>query len=249
MKYNQVFFDYVDEGAIRSAEVIVKHLFPLLKPDSVLDVGCGRASWLRAWKNAGCRQVQGIDGDYIDRAQLHIAQDEFKPVNLCQTFDLGQRFDLVQCLEVAEHIAAGPATGLIDSLVRHGDIILFSAAVPGQGGTQHINERPLEHWRDMFVDRGYRAFDALRPLIHTNARIEPWYRYNSILYANTSGEARLAPGLLHGATGKHDTFRDYAPLPWRIRRAVFRYLPVRAVNQVAVLNARLHRLHPSSRPA
>ena len=243
--YDERFFDYVDQGAVRSAAGLISHMYPLVSPTSVLDVGCGRGGWLRAWRDAGCGMVQGIDGDYVDRQRLHIAPEDFRIVDLAEGFDLGRKFDLVQCLEVAEHVPKERAETLIDSIVRHGDLVLFSAAQPGQGGTQHVNEQPLEYWRDIFGARGYRAHDCIRPLLRDDVRIEPWYRYNTILYANSAGLERLPVGCRDTEVPERALFRDIVPLLWRVRCAIFRRMPVEVVDEFARLNAmlKLLRLH------
>ena len=237
MIYDKRFFDYVDQGAIRSATVLISHLYPVLSPTSVLDVGCGRGGWLRAWREAGCAVVRGVDGNYMDRQRLYIAPEEFEATDLADGFDLARRFDLVQCLEVAEHIPAASAGILIDSIIRHGDLVLFSAAQPGQGGTRHVNEQPLEYWRDIFGARGYHAHDCIRPLCHADVRIEPWYRYDTILYASSAGQKRLPLSYRETAVPDHAAFKDFASFQWHLRCAIFRRLPVRVVDQIAILNA------------
>jgi hypothetical protein len=95
--------------------------------------------------------VLGVDGDYVSRDTLLFPPECFLAAALSKPFDAGARFELVQCLEVAERIAPDAAHILIDGLVQHGDLIVFSAAVPGQGGEHHINERAHAYWRDMFL--------------------------------------------------------------------------------------------------
>jgi len=242
MKYNEKFFDYVDSGSIRSAEVVANYLFPLIRPRSILDVGCGRGGWLRAWKAAGCGAIAGVDGDYVDRTSMYIADDEFHPVDLSRAFSLGRRFDMVQCLEVAEHIPSGSSDLLIESLVCHSDIVLFSAAQPGQGGTQHINERPLEFWRGVFAAGGFRPYDCVRPALYTDQRIEPWYRFNSIVYANDAGAERLPESVRATLVPNDTALSNFASLSWRMRLALFRGLPVSAIDQIARVNAEVRRL-------
>jgi SAM-dependent methyltransferase len=241
-KYDDRFFDYVDEGAARSAAILVPAVFSWTSPDSVLDVGCGRGFWLQAWQASECSSIRGIDGDYVDRSRLRFPQSEFRAVDLSRGFDLGRRFDLVQCLEVAEHIAAAAAPDLVDSIARHGDVVFFSAAPPGQGGTHHVNEQPIEYWRDLFQRCGYTAYDCIRHIFCSDERIEPWYRYNAVLFANDNGKSRLAPELLATATAADARFDDVSPLAWRIRKAAFRHMPVAVVDAAAALNERLSRI-------
>jgi SAM-dependent methyltransferase len=240
--YDAAFFDHIDRGAIRSAEIVVAELIPHLQPRSLLDVGCGRGGWARVWKRAGCPAVLGIDGAHVDQNTLYIDAAEFLVADLAVPFDLHRCFDLVQCLEVAEHLPARSADLLIDNLVRHSDIVLFSAAVPGQGGMHHVNERPLEYWREKFGDRGYAAFDPLRSRIYQNATIEPWYRYNSLIYANAAGQARLPAEVLTTAVDPNSRLHEYASRSWRLRKAVVRLLPPAMVVQLSRANALIERL-------
>jgi SAM-dependent methyltransferase len=239
MKYGQLFFDYVDESAAQSAKTIAEILSPALRPNSVLDVGCGRGGWLRAWKAAGSEEIFGIDGSYVDRTKLAVAPEEFQSVDLAHPFDLGRKFDFVQSLEVGEHLPPSASAGFVESITHHGDVVLFSAALPGQGGTQHINERPIQFWRSLFAQNGYRAYDYLRPAIEGRKEVEPWYRFNTLLYANSAGEARLPPKILATAVPEPARVRNFTTPNWLVRRALVRYLPVRIVDQLAVINAKL----------
>ena len=138
--YNQRFFDYVNAGAERSA----RKLLPLLAPlevASVLDVGSGQGVWLAVWKELGVDDVVGLDGAYVDQDRLKIPAGQFVAADLGAQFDLGRQFDLVQCLEVAEHLPKASADNLVESLTRHSDIVLFSAAAKRQGGENQINEQ------------------------------------------------------------------------------------------------------------
>jgi SAM-dependent methyltransferase len=235
--YDDTFFDYIEAGARASARSVIATALGALRPASVLDVGCGRGAWLAEWRAAGVEDVAGLDGDYVARDRLAIPPGRFHAADLTRPADLGRRFDLVQCLEVGEHLRREASATLVATLCRHGDIVAFSAAVPGQGGENHINERPLEDWRDLFAARGYAAFDALRPALADRPGIEPWYRYNMLLYANAAGEARL-PGVMAAAR-----LDPAAPIPrrgdaaWRLRLALVRVLPRPAVTAIARVRA------------
>jgi hypothetical protein len=157
-------------------------------------------------------------------------------MDLSCAFDLGRRFDVVQCLELAEHLAEHAADGLIESIVRHGDVVLFSAAVPGQGGTHHRNEQPLQYWRE--------TFDALRPRIYRNPLVEPWYRFNSLIYANTAGRRRLSAEVLRSEVALEQSLQEYASWPWQMRKAVVRLLPYPVVDRLARVNGMIVRMRP-----
>lgn len=236
-QYDGLFFDYVDSGALRSAEVFTDLLYPELNPRSVLDAGCGRGGWARKWRDAGASQVLGIDGDYVDRSKLYVDENEFQVVDLNLPFNLQRRFDLVQSLEVAEHLKPTSSEDFVASLVAHGDTVMFSAAVPGQGGTQHINERPIEFWRSLFARHGYEAFDFIRPRLHSSDQVEPWYKYNSVVYAKVDVSKNFSSAMAESHVPSGVALQEYAPTSWLLRRAALRYLPVTAVDKLAQINA------------
>jgi len=231
--YDSAFFDYIEAGARRSARVVIGTALGALAPGSVLDVGCGRGVWLAEWRARGVADVTGLDGAYVERARLAIPETLFRPGDLTRPVDLGRRFDLAQCLEVGEHLPPEASATLVATLCRHADIVAFSAAVPGQGGEHHVNERPPEDWRALFAAEGYAAHDALRPRLAGCDGIEPWYRYNMLLYANAAGAARLPAEM---AATRLD---PAAPIPraggpgWRLRLALVRGLPRPAVTAIA----------------
>jgi SAM-dependent methyltransferase len=231
-KYVPGFFNYIESGATASAKVVVDVLRSALHPKSVLDVGCGRGAWLSVWKDAGT-EVLGVDGDYVERDSLLIEPGEFLAKDISRPFDLSRQFDMVQCLEVAEHVEEENGVTLVQNLAAHGNVILFSAAVPGQGGENHVNEKPLEYWREKFASCGLVPFDYVRPLVKNDKRVEPWYRYNTILYVRRSLIATLPRQVAATAVAEGDRIRDYSPPVWRIRKAVLRILPVGIVTMLA----------------
>ncbi|MDA7427607.1 methyltransferase domain-containing protein [Primorskyibacter aestuariivivens] len=238
-EYSTRFFDYIETGARASAQRFIRELQSQLPISSVLDVGCGRGAWLDEWQVAGVAGIAGVDGAYVDTDTLRIPAEAFHAADLTGPVDLGRRFDLVQCLEVGEHLPPGAAPRLVDNLTAHGDCVLFSAAQPGQGGEFHVNEQPLEHWRALFKTKGYAAHDFLRPRVANDRSVEPWYRYNAVLYLNEAGIARASEDI------RASRVADMTPLPacgdlrWRLRRRLVRLLPVPAVTWLAQTNAKL----------
>jgi SAM-dependent methyltransferase len=237
--YDNDFFAYIEEGARRSAQAIVPLMRNLLGVRSVLDVGCGRGVWLREWREAGTADAVGVDGNYVDRSRLAIPADQFVERDLSQPFSLERRFDLVQSLEVGEHIAEQRADTFVANLVTHGDVILFSAAVPGQGGEFHVNEQPYGYWRDKFAMHDFRTFDWLRPRICDLTAIEPWYRYNTLLFARGAALDAATTDLLQTEIPRDQPIPIRAPLSWRIRNGVLSQLPRGSVHLLAILKHRL----------
>jgi SAM-dependent methyltransferase len=231
--YGENFFAWNNRAVAASAQAVVAFLAATLQPRSVLDVGCAEGVWLRAWQAAGAERVQGVDGGYVDRNRLLLPPQSFAAVDLSASFDLAQRFDLVQSLEVAEHLPPTASAQFVHSIVRHGDVVLFSAAVVGQGGEHHVNERPLEYWRRLFGAEGFACFDPIRPAFRHRRDVQPWYRYNTLLYVNAAGCARLPASILCTEVPVQVRVREGGNLPWRARRAVLRMLPTRTVSYLA----------------
>lgn len=238
-QYDKEFFDFVNESSGRSAAKFLAQfsdkVFPRSRIQTVLDVGCGRGVWVAEWLRMGVPRVLGIDGDYVPRESLLIPQDMFQSRDISMPFDLGIKFDLVECLEVAEHVPDAHADTLVANLVRHGDVVLFSAAIPGQGGEFHVNEQPYGYWRDKFARQGYRLHDAIRTHVAGEMEIEPWYRYNAFVFANELGRKQLTGPAQASACAPGAEIANVAPLGWRFRCAVIAMLPPACVSMAARL--------------
>src|SRR5688572_19921778 len=87
-----------------AARIILPLVFELVKPTSVLDVGCGLGTWLSVCDEFGVKDYLGVDGDYVERTKLTILESKFLSVDLRNRFTTKRKFDLVICLEVAEHL-------------------------------------------------------------------------------------------------------------------------------------------------
>lgn len=182
--YDAAFFARLAENSLASARIIAPMLIELVEPRSIVDVGCGVGSWLRAFAENGIRELHGYDGDYVDRAQLLIDPARFTPIDLSQTFSIEGRYDFAICLEVAEHIPARNGPHLIEELVKAAPVVLFSAAVPGQKGPGHVNEQWPAYWRAIFEHHDYAMLDPLRPRLREDRRVMWWYRQNVLLFAS-----------------------------------------------------------------
>jgi hypothetical protein len=63
-------------------------------------------------------------------------------------------------------------------LVKHSDLVVFSAACPNQPGQHHVNCQWPAYWQALFNERGFACSDDLRWKIWELGEIEPWYRQN-----------------------------------------------------------------------
>lgn len=181
--YDGAFYDSFEETSLRSAEVVVPMVLGWLRAGSVADAGCGLGIWLSVFRAQGVSDVLGLDGDYVDRKRLRIPQDCFRPTQLAEPPAVGRTFDLAMSLEVAEHLPPASSERFADFLASLAPVLLFSAAIPGQPGTAHINPRWHRYWHEAFARRGFEAFDPLRPLLWHDERVSLHYRQNIFLYA------------------------------------------------------------------
>ena len=243
--YGTDFYRFLSSFAVRSAQRVVPTLTAVLPLRSVADFGCGQGAWLSVWAAAGA-SVTGVDGPYIETTTLLIDPGRFHAADLSAPIDLGRQFDLVQSLEVAEHLPPAKAEQFVDTLTAHGSQVLFSAAVPGQGGENHLNEQPLGYWRAIFRKRGYAAIDYLRPLICDDPAIARWYRCNMLLYVKDEAVAALPDPVRSCRVPDDRSLADYWPLAHRLGHALVRRLPRGVVDRLShtrgVLAARQARM-------
>jgi SAM-dependent methyltransferase len=184
--YDSSYFSRIQQQALDSAAEILPVLLRFSEASSVVDVGCGEGAWLQVASRLGVKEVHGIDGDYVQAERLLISKSMFQAADLTRPISVGRRFDLAVCLEVAEHLPPQSAAPLVASLVSLAPAILFSAAIPGQGGINHLNERWPSYWQSLFGAHGYKAVDCIRPLVWANPRVAWWYAQNAIIYAADS---------------------------------------------------------------
>jgi SAM-dependent methyltransferase len=180
--YTNSFFESHSDGSASSARVILPILCERIQFQNVVDVGCGIGNWLSVFVEKGISDVVGVDGSYVDRQMLQIERERFVEHDLTLPLHLERRFELAMCMEVAEHLPEASADTLVESLVGLSDQILFSAAIPGQPGTGHINPQWQSYWIGKFNARGYRCVDCIRPKVWHNPKVEYWYAQNSFLF-------------------------------------------------------------------
>ena len=187
--YDRDFYEDNEECTKRSPEAIFGTLLSIIDVNSLCDVGGGIGLWTRGFidikgEKANLDDIVCIDGSYVNREQLLIPEQCFISADLEKPLpDFQRRFDLVMTLEVAEHLSGERARSFVEDLIRLSDTVLFSAAVPGQGGIHHVNEQHMIYWIELFGGYDYEPFDVIRPAIQDNNEIPYWYRQNTIVFA------------------------------------------------------------------
>ncbi|MCF8026512.1 MAG: methyltransferase domain-containing protein [Desulfobacteraceae bacterium] len=166
--YTKRFYLNQGGGSHRSAQQVVPLIVNLINPRSVIDVGCGLGTWLKEFSNYGI-EVKGVDGNWVPADQLRIKESEFCTCDLTDRTnyhiftDSYKLYDLVICLEVAEHLPPELSEDFVDLLIYLSDTVLFSAAIPFQGGNNHVNEQWQSKWASIFEQSDFVALDIVRP--------------------------------------------------------------------------------------
>ncbi len=154
-------------------------------PRTVIDVGCGDGAWMRVLQEQGI-ETTGVDGSWVPDGNR---PPGFVEHDLEQPLQLEGSFDLAICLEVAQNLSPSSAERLVGDLVNLAPVVLFSAAIPLQGGINHRNEQWPSYWARLFAARDYYPQDLVRPAVWSNALVEPWYAQNTLLYSSASSSA------------------------------------------------------------
>jgi SAM-dependent methyltransferase len=180
--------DYL--GAITSAEVIAPLIVDLIHPQSIIDVGCGVGGWLSVFKKLGVNSILGIDGQYVEDI-LQIPRENFLPMDLRNPGPMNDKyFDLVISLEVAEHLPEKYSDQFVGFLTKLGPVVLFSAAIPFQPGTDHCNLQWPGYWASLFQNKGYSAIDCIRMKVWDNNKVDWWYSQNIVLYVKNEAHKK-----------------------------------------------------------
>ncbi|WP_170167441.1 TylF/MycF/NovP-related O-methyltransferase [Amphritea balenae] len=188
--YDNEFYDVQYQGSMRSAGKLLSKLFSDFKPKSVVDFGCGIGSWLCVAESLGVNNLVGLDGEWVTKDQLLSKNIHFHAVDfqseeenyLSKLLSLNACCELAISVEVAEHFDESYANRFVKSIACSSDLIIFGAAVPLQGGTNHVNEQPQSYWINKFKREGFLCFDYFRPDFWNDPEVETWYKQNTFLF-------------------------------------------------------------------
>ncbi|TDK43327.1 hypothetical protein [Algoriphagus formosus] len=189
--YKENFYSKRNAETQKSAITILSVLFSYYKPQSMVDFGCGVGTWLNAGNQLGVSELMGFEGDWLDKKHLVIKEDSFQHRNLTTQIRLLKKYDLAISLEVAEHIEEKFASLFIENLTQASDVILFSAAIPGQRGSGHVNEQWPDYWIAKFEEFDYSPFDIIRPAVWMDSQVKTWYKQNTFVFVKRSKLSEL----------------------------------------------------------
>lgn len=182
--YDEKYYRKHEKGSYCSAIHILEYLQTFLSIHSIIDFGCGMGTWGRAALDLDMKinDFLGIDQHKYDESYMAIAQKNYMTYDLRKSFNINRKYDLAISVEVAEHIPSIYSDIFVKNICLHSDVILFSAALPFQGGSGHINEQTCSYWINKFKQNDYIAIDCVRPKFWDNENIEVWYKNNCLLF-------------------------------------------------------------------
>lgn len=196
--YSEDFYDKRHEATVYSARTVLSILSQCIpRIESAVDVGCGVGTWLSVLKEKAAKEILGVDGGWVNQDLLVIPSDCFRQVDLTQKSSFPRRYDLAISLEVAEHLPPTCANEFVAMLTELSDYVLFSAAIPGQGGVNHINEQWHEYWVKLFASHGYDVHDLIRSRIWDDSEIPFWYRQNIFLFSKQEKSENIRSRAAH----------------------------------------------------
>jgi SAM-dependent methyltransferase len=178
--YDERFYAKGDPMKLDSYPRFADALIALRHPRTVVDVGSGSGLMLAEFAERGVA-VRGIEGSRaaIERSGLG---DRVVRANLERGVPELGRFDLALCIEVAEHLSPRSGARLVEGLTRLSDVVVFTAARPGEGGLLHVNAQPESYWRDLFRRNGYVESPLRGELLAAIADVpEPRYLHENLM--------------------------------------------------------------------
>lgn len=182
--YSSEFFK-MHEPWLAEYESIANLLVSKLDFATAIDLGCGNGYIIARFAELG-KEVAGVEGStHAINFMPASVKSLVRIGDLTVPFTFGY-FDLVVCLEVAEHIEPSGADTLLDNVCGHArQFVFFSAAEPGQCGYDHVNERSHEYWIDGFRKRSFRLLKEptheIRDALAHTLRSTWWFARNVLL--------------------------------------------------------------------
>jgi SAM-dependent methyltransferase len=196
--YNSEFYADMQISSLASAKEIIPLLISRYKPASVVDVGCGTGAFAREFIQNGVDDVTGYEGEWMRGVQTLLQQEKYIFVDFTNGIVPTRIYDLCICLEVAEHLDSSSARTLVSILTSLSEKVVFSAAIPSQGGNHHVNEQWPDFWARLFAEKGYILEWDPRLSNWNNSNIASCYRQNLLVFEKGINRQMIVPiSLVH----------------------------------------------------
>jgi hypothetical protein len=160
-----------------------------LRPESVIDWGCGSAYLLHDLMSHGI-EVQGVEGSE-ESVKFHLSPKITNKIAIQDllTYRNYKTYNLAVCMEVGEHLEFVQAESLVQKVAQSGKTIWWTAAQIGQNGPGHINCRPLYYWEKLFNENdcyvNWLLTYKIKSLMLKSQKIclgYPWFRDNLMIF-------------------------------------------------------------------
>jgi len=246
-RYSKEFYHSVDNRASETAKVIFRELRNYLNVTTMVDAGCGSGAWARTAIDEGFTQAFGVD--LSSSLDLIKKNKSFEKILANGNLILIERdfvkdsvsglpvAELAICLEVAEHLPPEIGASLITRLTEASNFVIFSAAQPGQGGTYHINERPIEFWVEEFAKYNFEPFDPFREILRKSQNVPRFYALNMLLFVSkgsiNTDKRVLDKHALNNARVVRKDQLDKRTLIEKMRYALIKKLPLKFVTALS----------------
>ena len=132
---------------------IADEIIRSLRPQKVLDAGCAWAFLVESlWD-------RGVESWGIDISPYAISKIRPDMENYCKvsslTDPIEDRYDLITCIEVLEHMPEKQARDAIKNLTSASNTILFSSTPKDFDEPTHCNVKPTIYWLKLFAEYNF----------------------------------------------------------------------------------------------
>ena len=156
-----------DEERLRFWGKVAERIIQDINPGSVLDAGCAMGFLVEGLRERGVAAF-GVD---ISEYAIQNVHPDIQPY--CRvgsvTEPFPQKYDLITCFEVLEHLSPREAEEAVANFCRYTDDILFSSTPFDYEEATHFNVQPPEYWAGLFARHGF-----VRDVEYDASFIIPW---------------------------------------------------------------------------
>lgn len=140
-------------GWLKFFSGIAERIVQVIAPRTVLDAGCALGFLVEGLRDQGV-EAYGVDISHFAIGQV---REDLKPYcwQGSVTDPFPQKYDLIVCIEVLEHMPQAEAEAAIANFCRHTDDIVFSSTPNDYKEVTHFNVQPPEYWAEQFARHGF----------------------------------------------------------------------------------------------